>query len=127
MKKITTLFASLIFITVAIAQNHSSDDNRYNNGRDRDYADGRFEKNDHKNNNDRMFSNRERDMQIARINNEYDRKIESVKHRWFMSRHRKAELIASLQAQRNHEIRMMYERYEHGSRRFADNDSGRRW
>lgn len=127
MKKIITLVAAVFLITSAFAQSNS-DNNRYDNDKRRDavYRD------DDRRDNDRLYvyDNRQRDREMARINWEYDRKIASIRDRWFMSRSKKERIIWSLEEDRRREIRMVYEKYN-GRRDRADYDDhhhhGRNW
>jgi hypothetical protein len=124
MKKLITLSAAVLFFTVAFAQydkgNRKNDDGY--NSKDVVYNDNRYNHDDRRD--DRYtFNNREKEMQIARINREYDRRIASVKHNWFMSRSKKNAVICSLEEQRNDEIRMVFARYNHRNNRFDDHDS----
>jgi hypothetical protein len=129
MKKIITLIGAVMLFTVAFAQ-----DDRGNRKNDDDYDHKDMVYNDsrHRNHDDRgddryAFNHREREMQIARINREYDRKIASVKHNWFMSRSKKIRMVRSLEDQRIDEIRMLSPGYNHRNNRFDDHDSRRHW
>jgi hypothetical protein len=130
MKKIITLMGSVLLVASSFAQYHHDDQKWNDNDRDRDvaYNDNRYDR-DHDNRRDDRynFGNRERDMQIAQINREYDRKIEMVKHKWFMSHSKKEAVIWSLEDQRRHEIREVYERFSRHNDRFDDRDSRRHW
>jgi hypothetical protein len=116
------LMGAVLLATASFAQYHSDEKNSRTN--DVVYNDSRY--NDHNDRrNDRYgYGNRERDFQIARINREYDRRIESVKHKW-MSRSKKEAIICSLEENRRHDIRRVYEKYRH--HRFDDRNSGDRW
>lgn len=131
MKKIITLMAAVLLVASSFAQYHSGNENRYDNDKDRDvvYNDNSRYNKDHNNrrNNRYTFGNRERDMQVAQINREYDRKIERVKHKMFMSRSKKESIICSLEDNRRYEIKKVYARYHHRNDRFDDRDSRRRW
>ncbi len=119
MKKMITLFAALILVSISFAQYDRDGQKNYEgNGRNMAY-------NDHKNRDhfDRYyFSDRERNMEIAHINKDYDRKINSVMNRFFWSRQRKESVIRSLEAQRRNEIRMVNEKYYHRDNRYNDHD-----
>jgi hypothetical protein len=120
MKKIFTLLFSVGLLTSAIAQsNHSSqngypgrDDQNsgYNKNTQPPFAGNR---NDHSGYNDRHtdFSVRMRDEQIAKINYEYDSKINAIKYRrggLFFDKNRK---IRNLEIERQDQIRMVYARF----------------
>ena len=133
MKKIFTLLVAVGFITLAQAQpgygknsqhdqrNHPSTgekdyDNGYDNGRD----DGKF---DNESRYDRIISpERQRDMEIARINREYDFKIQKVRENFFKSRSQKNRQIRFLKDQRKREIRMTYAKFSDDIRRYNDHD-----
>ena len=70
------------------------------------------------------FTAKEKDMQIYSINREYNRKIESVKHRFFMGRVKKEQLICSLELERNAEIRSVVERFNDRRNLFVYRDNG---
>lgn len=140
MKKIYTLIAAAVITTSAIAQLGNGNQNAYD--RDRDVAfnntpynhdNGRYDRdNDYRD--DRRngrYAWREREMQIARINNEYDRKIESVRRNWLMSRYKRERWIASLEDQRRDEIRSVYIRYRMSDRQndrdYDRDDHGHGW
>lgn len=97
-------------------------DNRdvvYGNHDNRVYGDGRW---------DNRFSERERDVQINRINAEYDMRIRKVEHSWFTSGREKAFRIQQLDAQRREEIRMVWERFRAGNNAYDDRRRGNgRW
>lgn len=128
MKKIITSIAAVLLVASSFAQYH--DDKRYDGDKDRDvvYNDSRYNK-EHRNRREDRYSynNRERDMQIAQINREYNRKIESVKHRWFMSHSKKEAIICSLNDDRRYEIKKVYERFNRHNDHFDDHGSGRHW
>lgn len=132
MKKIITLLGAVLLVASSFAQYDSRDNKRHDN--DVAYNDGKHKDHDNRRGDDRYNNNyRERDMQIAKINREYDRKIESVQHRWFMSHSRKQELIYQLEDQRRYEIRKVYARFNQRNDRWDDHDrdhdhgAGRHW
>ena len=61
--------------------------------------------------NNRFSNERKRDMEIAKINREYDYRIQRVKNNYFMSRWEKQRKIRFLQEQRQQEIRMVYAKF----------------
>jgi hypothetical protein len=117
MKKIITLMGIVLLAASSFAQHNpgnqrnQDDDVVYNDDGLKDHHDRRYDR--------YHYNNRERDMQIANINQEYDRKTEEVKHRWFMSHSEKKELIYSLENKRRYEIRKLYaksnNRYDHNN------------
>ena len=131
MKKIITLMAAVLLVASSFAQYHSDNEKRYDDDEDRDvvYNDNsRFNKDHNNRRNDRYtFGNRERNMQIAQINRKYDRKIERVKHKMFMSRSKKESIICSLEDNRRYEIKKVYARNHRRNDRFDDRDSRRHW
>jgi len=111
MKKIFTLSVAVLMLASAFAQNRGGQkDYGFNKGKDVVINDGRFKKDDDRFN-DYSFSIRQRDMQIAQINQEYDRKIQNVKKIFFMSRYKKDQMIFRLEDQRKDEIRMVYAKF----------------
>ena len=66
-------------------------------------------------------------MQIARINHEYNERIESVKNNFFMRWGKKQRIIESLQYQRDQEIHGVMERFYHsGYHHWGHDDHDRR-
>lgn len=118
MKKIFTLVSSLLLVTAAFAQydqkgdwNNKDRDDAYNGGGKG--PDDRFDKHD-RNNDRRMtyyFTAREKDMQIAQINRNYDYKIRSVQNRYFMSWHEKKRQVKQLEYQRDCEIKEVMDKF----------------
>ncbi len=84
--------------------------------------------NDGRGRDDFFRASREKDMQIAQINWEYDHKIQSVKNRFFMPRFRKEQIICQLEEQRQDEIKMVIMRFNMHKNRYDDfdHDHGRR-
>ena len=123
MKKTITLMAAIFLVASSFAQH--ADNSRIYQDREVTYNDNRFE-NRHDRRDDRYnFSIRERDNLIAKINHEYDRKIESVRHRWFMSHSKKQSIIWSLEDKRRYEIKKVYERFNHHRNHFDDHSKNR--
>lgn len=93
--------------------------------------------NDGRNKDNNFFNPRARDMQIAQINRDYDRKIQIVKNKFFMPRFRKEQVIYRLEDQRREEISMLVIKYNKGQDRFDgyghvskggdDRDQRRNW
>lgn len=153
MKKIFTLLFAVGMLAAAQAQPGNRDnrqpDRRDNAPIDRQ-DDGRFDNdksfiainvsfdNDDRFGNSRFSNERKRDMEIAKINREYDYRIQRVKNNYFMSRWEKQRQISFLQNQRQQEIRMVYakfsnrnkhnKRYDRDDNRYDRNDGpGRRY
>ena len=146
MKKIFTLLFAVGLFTLAQAQpgtrdnrqtdrrdnqpTDQRDDNRYDN--DKGFVDINisFDRDD-RFGNSRFSNERKRDMQIARINREYDYRIQRVRNSFFMSRWEKQRQVRFLQDQRQQEIRMVYAKFSkrnHRDDRYDRNDrSDRRY
>ena len=93
--------------------------NGYDNGKDWGY-------NNNSRYDDRFSMERKRDMEIARINREYDWKIQRVRNSFFLFRYEKERQIRMLQEQRQQEIRMVYMKFS-GRRGWGhDNDRDNR-
>lgn len=117
MKKIfTLLFAVAVFVT-ANAQNgdnrrqgqwNNQQNDQWNNRNDNGYG-----RDDHYNNG-RKGMERRRDMEIARINREYDFRMERVRNNFFMNRFEKRRQLRNLEEQRDREIRKVF--YQYGNR-----------
>ena len=125
MKKIITLFASVILVASAFAQ-YDRNQKGYDRRNDRDvvYNDDYGRKEKHRGDS-YSFTKRERDFQISKINREYNNRIDAVRTKWFMSRAKKERIIWSLEEERRNEIRKVYVRFNHPYNR-ADrrNDRG---
>lgn len=106
MKKMFTLLLATGLVTVAIAQvyhgNYARADSRYPS---------KVVVVDHRYDNRPLINLRERDAQVARINQEIDFKISSVNHRWFMSRAKKDWEIRNLEMQRQQKIGDVFARF----------------
>ena len=146
MKKIFTLLFAVGMLAAAQAQPGNRDnrqpDRRDNAPIDRQ-DDGRFDNdksfvninvsfdNDDRFGNSRFSNERKRDMEIAKINREYDYRIQRVKNNYFMSRWEKQRQISFLQNQRQQEIRMVYAKFNNRNKhdkRYDRNDGpGRRY
>jgi hypothetical protein len=128
MKKTFTILAAVIFFTTAASAQYRRDrydDKGYDNTvgmntRENGYGDrGR----------NYYFSEREKDMQIARINHEYHERMEAVRFNFYMSRFRKARIIEGLQFKRDREIHEVMENFYGRGRyhRDHDDDDRRNW
>ena len=62
-------------------------------------------------------------MQIARINQMFDYKIQQIRNSYFMSRWDKQRQIRSLEQQRHMEIRMVYAKFSNRNR-YDDRNRG---
>jgi len=125
MKKIFTLLFAVALFATANAQNgnHDRDDwNNNRNGNDIARGDNRNGRDDHYNNG-RYERERRMNREIARINNEYDFKMQRVRNSFFMGRFEKQRQLHFLQEQREREIRKVY--YQYGYR--GRNNDGRDW
>ena len=111
MKKTFTLLAiATVLTTVSFAQYHHQRDD---NDRDRQVAanDNRYRNGYERGRGTYYFSAKEKNMQIFSITKEYNHRIESVKHRFFMRRAKKEQLICSLELQRDAEIRSVVAKF----------------
>jgi hypothetical protein len=133
MKKIITLMFTTMLFTASFAQYNSGKDWDKGNNRDIVRNDDRngngYDRDDNKNFDHRdYYSKRERDMQIDRINREYDYKIQWVKNKFFMSRNQKERQICMLQDQRQAEIRRVMASFGGGwNHNDRDHDAKDRW
>lgn len=120
MKKIFTL---LVAVAVFAAVNAQNGDNRqqgqWNNNQQNDQWNNRnnngYGRDDHYNNG-RKGMERRRDMEIARINRDYEFRIERVRNNFFMNRFEKRRQISYLQEMRDREIRKVYYQYSNRGR-----------
>ena len=124
MKKITTLLVSVTMVASAFAQygggksdNGYGNNNGYGKGKDVVFVDAKFK-------DSYVFTPRERDMQIAQINREFDQKIQSVKMKFFMARFKKQQMIAQLEDQRKDEIKAVIWKFKSPKNRYDDHDYG---
>ena len=136
MKKIFTLLVAVGMVAVAQAQTGSRDNRQFDQRNDQRNSgqtdqwglnigndngkiviDANFSfGNDRGFGNSRVLNERKRDMQIARINQMFDYKIQMVKRDFRMSRFEKQRLIRSLEQQRQQEIRMVYAKFNDRNR-----------
>ena len=128
MKKIFTLLLLAVgMISVAQAQPGSRDrqndqrNDQRDERRDNDFDKGNdivIDRNvmydgDSRYDNRFMSIEKQRDLEIAQINREYDHKIQKVKRSYFGSRFSKERQIRMLEQQRQQEIRDVYIKYMH--------------
>jgi len=123
MKKIFTLLFVVGMFTMAQAQpgsrdNRQTDQRNIGQNDQRDFNGGfengkvfieaniSFGKDDRYN--DRVSMERKRDKEIARINQEYDYRIQRVKRNFFMNWNEKQRQVRFLEQQRQQEIKMVY-------------------
>ncbi len=66
--------------------------------------------------NSRFSNERKRDMQIARVNQYFDYKIQRVRRSFYMDWYEKKSLIRSLEQQRQWEIRKVYAKFSNRNR-----------
>jgi hypothetical protein len=147
MKRIFTLLFAVGTFTAAVAQpgnrdnrqpdqrnnqqtdqrNSQRDDDRFDNDKSFVAINFSFDRDDRFG--DSRFSNeRKRDAMIAKINREYDYRIQRVRNSFFLDRWEKQQKIRFLQEQRQQEIRMVYMQFSkrnHHDRRY--DNPGRRY
>ena len=134
MKKIFTLLFTVALFSAAQGQNGSREnrdnrqtDRRNDNNRDDDERDVVVNhnpydddddcyRNDDRYGNSRFSNERKMKMQIARINQEFDYKIQRVRNNYYMSRWEKQRQIHSLEDQRQREIRIVYAKFKNKKR-----------
>jgi hypothetical protein len=58
-----------------------------------------------------FFSKREREMQIAQINREYDYRINAVRTRYHMNWYKKERIIRELEEKRRDEVKQVYAKF----------------
>ena len=137
MKKIFTLLFAVGFLTAIHAQTGSRDNRDYRDNQQSDQW-GNNHDNDVVGNNSKFDSHDRYDdnfgaydgnirMQIARINQKYDFKIQRVRNDFFMRRFEKMRMIRSLEEQRKQEIRMAYARSSRWGQHDRDYDSNHRY
>ena len=117
MKKVFTFFVFFILIAVSFAQYNPGDEGNHGKKRNAVYSD-RFKKDKDGRWKAHAHWKKERDMQVDRINREYDGKIQSVKNRWFMGHAKRQRLVNRLEEQRREEIRRVYEKFNNRHSRF---------
>lgn len=122
MKKIFTLLATVTMFTSAFAQYKTGDRDFGNREKTVIINDG-YKKDNGRSDNYYSYSARERDMQIAMINREYDRKIQEVRSRYFMPRFRKEQQIRQLNDQRSYEIKKVYAKFNDRGNHYDDHDN----
>jgi hypothetical protein len=133
MKKIFTLVFAVGLFTFAQAQ-PGDRDNRQRDRRDFDDKDkvtvivndnDRFSRDNNTYErglrfDDRISPERNIAFQIARINREFDYRIETVRRNFFLNRYEKQRKIWYLEDQRQWEIKMVYRAFKNGRGRYHD-------
>jgi hypothetical protein len=133
MKKIFTLLFAVGFLTAIHAQSGSRDNrdyrdnqqsNQWGNNHDNNVVgnNSKFDSHDRYDNNFGYYDGNIK-MQIARINQKYDFKIQQVRNNFFMRRYEKMRTIRSLEEQRKEEIRMAFARSSRWGQHDRDYDS----
>jgi len=125
MKKFFTLLFVTAMLSTAFAQNgqkgqkdqkdrnNDKDDYAYNDNHDYGKS-GKWGPGSY------VFTPRERDMEIAQINREYDYKIRSVKNQFYMSWFQKNRQIRFLEKQRDNEIHAVTQKFNDRKNKFGD-------
>jgi len=144
MKKIFTLLLSTALLSTAFAQYGQRDKHDdvivYNNNQVFDKYD-KYDKDFDRDGRDYdrhgkgygrgayIFTPREREMQIAQINREFDYKIQSVRNRYGMSWYQKKRIINNLLVERDEEIGMVWRKFNSKRNKFGDygRRNGDRW
>lgn len=136
MKKIFTLLFAVGMVAAAQAQpgnrdTRQADQRNWNNDDESFISINVSFDNDNRFGNGRYSNERKRNMEIAKINREYDRRIQKVKNSYFMSRFEKQRKINFLQQQRQQEIRMVYAKFnkrnQHDNRYDRNDRNNRRF
>lgn len=143
MKRTCTFFAAVFLMVSAVAaqnnnhqrDNNNGDDNYGNSNQQRDNNYGNNNPHDAGSNNNHdwhngdrnrkyyNFAEREKDMQIAQINREYNNRIQSVRNKFFMGRYQKERIINSLQFQREEEIRSVMIKFNRRDNGYGRSDN----
>jgi hypothetical protein len=130
MKRTFTILAAVMLFTTAASAQYRSDRSG-DNGYDNTIGMNTPDRGDGYGNRGRnyYFPEREKDMQIARINHEYHERIEGVRFNYFMPRFKKQRVIEALQYQRDRDIHEVMENFYGRGRYHRDHDdhSRRNW
>ena len=111
MKKIITILVLVLAGATSFAQYNRqvvSNNTGYDRGRDAYHANADFA--------------RQREFEIARINRDFNFKVQSIESRLFVGRRKKDILIREAQIQRDNEIQMVMSRYRNEAGRFDRHD-----
>ena len=132
MKKTFTFLAVAFLMTSAAFAQYNNNQPGNNNYGNNNYGNNSYGNNqvvvaaDHRGNWDNghhFFGEREKNMQIDRINYVYDKKIEHVENAFFMGRHKKDCKIAELQSQRDYEIGCVVAKFNERKVHFDQDDN----
>ena len=120
MKKTILLLATVLLVGTSFAQygnkQQGNNDYAYNKGRD-----DKFHKPVVKT---YFFTAKERDIQIAQINKDYDKQIKTIKMKFFMNRAAKQRQVQMLEQKRDKEISLIWMKYNDKDNR-GDGRGGR--
>ncbi|MDE3182206.1 MAG: hypothetical protein KGM16_02195 [Bacteroidota bacterium] len=131
MKKIfTLLFATGIF-AASYAQGKHGHDGNY--GRNDQYTtNGHYDNRDHDRYDRNIYDQRDhsyanqRQMQMERINREYNYKVMSIQRNWYMTYRQKRLAIRDAKNERNYQIQMMNRRFNgYANNNYGNNGYGR--
>ncbi len=128
MKKIITFLLSACIFTSSYAQrNHGHNDkydrnDQYASASHRGYDNDDYDRNDRYNNRNNSYAN-QRQIQIERINREYNYKVLSIQHNRYMNNRQKRLAIRDVKKERNYQIQMI-NRHMNG---YANNSYGRHY
>jgi hypothetical protein len=99
-----------------VDQRDDNDNDRYDNGRNVVVDHNPYDNRDDRYGNSKFGNERRMRMQIARINQEFDYKIQRVRNNYFTSRWEKQRQIHFLEDQRQQEIRRVYVKFKYKNR-----------
>ena len=128
MKKILTLLFTAGLFTASYAQGNRGHNGDY--GRNDQYAtypNGHYDNSDHDRYDHNIYDQRnhsyenQRQMQMERINREYNYKVMSIQRNWYMTHRQKKFAIHDAKNERNYEIQMLNRRFNE----YANNGYGR--
>ena len=133
MKKILILLFTAGLFTVSNAQrNHSHKGDYDGNDQYAATSNGHYDNDDHEGNVRNIYDHRnhfyenQRQMQMERINREYNHKVMSIQRNWYMTHRQKRLAVRDAKNERNDEIQMLNRRFNgygnHGYRRRDDED-----
>jgi hypothetical protein len=127
MKRIFTLILVATALTTSAFAQGGSRDRDYDKNKSTSWNDnGKFD-------NDKfakpyggyVFTARERDMEISRINREFDQRIQALNRKFMMNRYQKQRQLVSLQEQRKDAIRAVNAKFSDRKNKYGD--YGKRW
>lgn len=121
MKKIFTLLFATAMLSTAFAQ-YGQKGQKGNTKANDVYASNNnpgYDKHD-KDYGGYIFTAKEKDMQIAQINREYNKKIQAVKSKLFMNWFQKSRQIKNLEAQRDNEVQQVMYKFNSPKNQFGD-------